>query len=192
MTHVTIIGATGSLGRATTHTLLKSTDAQLTLFSRSASKLGDNPRATKISALVDDAESLENAVKDADVVFVALSGDLPHMAHAVLRAMKAQGTERIVFISSYGIYGEIAGTPEVPSILMPYREAAEAVENSGLDYTIIRPGWFTQGDVDDYKLIPRGETVYGHDISRASIADLVRRIVEVPTFLSHGDVAIVR
>ncbi|MGC4441305.1 NAD(P)H-binding protein, partial [Streptococcus suis] len=44
MTQVTIIGATGSLGRVVTKTLLEETDVHLTLFSRSADQLAYHPR----------------------------------------------------------------------------------------------------------------------------------------------------
>lgn len=178
MTKVTIIGATGSLGRQTTQTLLQETDAELVLFSRSADRLPADPRTTRIAASTSDTAALEQAVAGSELVFAALSGDLETMATQIVQAMKNVGAKRLVFISSYGIYGEIAGRPdESNGILRPYRKAADVIEKSGLDYTILRPGWFDNGNDTDYQLIPKGETIYSNDVSRRSIADAVKQMV---------------
>ncbi|MFC0266065.1 NAD(P)H-binding protein [Alloscardovia macacae] len=208
MTNVTIIGATGSLGRVVTRALLKKTDAHLTLFSRTALSLVANLRVTRMSASTDNASALEDAVRDADVVFVALSGDLPFMAGQVVAAMNRVGARRIVFVSAYGIYGEVADerdgrqsrdvrgseSPGIPDILLPYLRAADIIESSGLDYTILRPGWFkdsADGEPGHYQLIPKGRLVHGHDVARESIADVVCRVVENPYELSGENVAII-
>ena len=47
MMTVTIIGATGSLGRMTSQVLLEETDANLVLLSRRADSLKDHPRVKK-------------------------------------------------------------------------------------------------------------------------------------------------
>ncbi|MGT2785559.1 NAD(P)H-binding protein [Streptococcus merionis] len=192
MTKVTIIGATGSLGRAVTETLLAETDVRLTLFSRTAHRLPVHDRATIIAGSTADSDQLEAAVAGADLVFVALSGNLPQMTEQVIAAMKSTGTNRLVFISSYGIYGEIDGRPAFDNILQPYRKAADLVEQSDLDYTVLRPGWFDNGLDTNYQLIPKGETIYGHDISRKSIADLVKRIALDPTLFVKENLGIVR
>lgn len=193
MTKVTIIGATGSLGRVATQVLLNETDFDLTLFSRSANNLPDKARVQKIGASTDEVDKLEAAVADSQLVFVALSGDLPKMITQIITAMKTVGAKRLVFISSYGIYGEIAGKPNtVSSILRPYRKAADIVEESGLDYTILRPGWFDNDSDMDYQLIPKGEVIYGNTISRKSIADVVSRIAQNPSLYVKQNLGIVR
>ena len=55
------------------------------------------------------------------------------------------GVKRIVAISSIGIYE----TP-LRSVLAPYKKLADTIEDSGLDYTILRPDWFTNADEVDY------------------------------------------
>jgi len=65
MTTVTIIGATGSLGRITSQVLLEETDANLVLFSRKADSLEDHPRVKKMAASVYDQKALEEAVEEA-------------------------------------------------------------------------------------------------------------------------------
>lgn len=67
MSKVTIIGATGSLGRVLTQILLNETKSDLTLFSRSIQE-NPHPRITTVAASVFDREKLERAVQDADLV----------------------------------------------------------------------------------------------------------------------------
>ena len=182
MTNVLIIGATGTLGSAARQTLLKETDAQLTLLARHANRLQATPGRERVVA---DPATLDDAIAGQDFVFAALSGDLPTYAEAIVDAMKRQGVKRLAFISSMGIYGELparlGGDGTVAPVLRPYRQAADIVEESGLDYTVIRPGWFTGGPVN-YELTVKGEPFGGHNASVASIADLVKRLVVEPGF----------
>ena len=192
MTNVTIIGASGSLGRAATQTLLNETTVNLTLMSRSI-RSNQDPRVTTIAASVFDKDALENAVRDADLVFVALSGDLPAMVKDIIAAMDATARKRIIFIASYGIYGELAGqNGQVQAVLRPYRQAADILENSDLDYTILRPGWFDNSSDTSYELIPKGEAIYGNDISRKAIADFVKEVAENPSSHVKANYGMVR
>ena len=61
----------------------------------------------------------------------------------IVDAMHAAGVKRLIFISSMGIYREVPGET-YRSVLDPYRDSAELIEQSDLDYTILRPGWFTR------------------------------------------------
>lgn len=192
MTKVTIIGASGSLGRAATQTLLNETNVDLTLMSRNV-RADHHPRVTTIAASVFDQKALENAVREADLVFVALSGDLPAMVQAIITAMNAVGSKRIIFIASYGIYGELPGqNGQVAGILRPYRQAADLLEASSLDYTILRPGWFDNSSDTSYQLIPKGEVIYGNDISRTAIANFVKAVAENPSLYVKENLGIVR
>ena len=74
-----------------------------------------------------------------------------------------------------GIYDEVPGQP-YGSTVDPYRDSARAIEASDLDYTILRPGWFTNGDEIDYETTQKGEPFRGHDVSRKSLALLVVKL----------------
>lgn len=192
MKKVTIIGASGSLGRAATQTLLDETDVDLTLMSRNI-RVDQNPRVTTIAASVFDQKALEDAVRDADLVLVALSGDLPCMIQEIIDAMKAVESKRIIFIASYGIYGELPGqNGQVSGVLRPYRQAADILEVSSLDYTILRPGWFDNSSDSSYELIPKGEVIYGNEISRKAIANFVKEVAEDPSLHVKENYGIVR
>ena len=193
MTRVSIIGATGSLGRVVTNLLLDETDVELKLFARSAASLPDSDRVEKIGASVSDRQALEEAIQGADVVFASLSGNLPSMVSDIIAAMGVVGVQRIIWISSYGIYGELPGqNGQVAGILQPYRQAADILEASDLDYTILRPVWFDDSKLRSYHLIPKGEIVDSNHISRLAIADFVKELVLNPNKYIKANLAIVR
>lgn len=179
---ILIIGATGSVGSVTRNYFLENTDDQLTLMARNISRLGElSNRETAVEASVDDIAELQAAIEDQDVVFAALSGDLAKYAHNIVKAMAATKVTRLIFISSMGIYNEIpasvgqAGNLATNPMLKTYRQAADVIETSDLNYTVIRPGWFDNGS-DDYQITHKGEPFGGHDVSRRSIADLVVKL----------------
>ncbi|ETY72567.1 NAD(P)-dependent oxidoreductase [Lactiplantibacillus fabifermentans T30PCM01] len=184
MKKVLIIGATGTLGGAVRQTLLKTTDSQLTLFSRNVGQLKfDEQRERAINGNVRNRNDLVAALADQDVVFAALSGDMAGYAQSLVDAMQAMSNPpKLIFITTMGIYQEIPswlGTSPDPyqnGILRSYRQAADIIEGSALNYTLIRPGWFTSGPVN-YEITHKGEPFGGHDASVASIADLVQRLV---------------
>ncbi len=77
-----------------------------------------------------------------------------------------------------GIYQEVPGTfgewneaiiGEDPK---RHRRAADAIEASGLDYTILRPAWLTDEDEMDYKTTGRDEPFKGAAASRKRVAGL--------------------
>ena len=112
-----------------------------------------------------------------DVVYANLAGQLEQQARCIVQAMEKTGLKRLIFISSMGIYDEIPGERH-GSILEPYRKAADIIETSGLDYTILRPAWLTNRDEIDYGTTRKGEPFKNSSevVSRKSVADLVVKL----------------
>ena len=196
MKNILIIGATGSIGNAVRQMFLRKTDAQLTLFSRRVNRLKLNTSREKaISGSVTDDTELALAVKSQDFVFVALSGDMKTFAEHIVKVMDQENVQRLVFITTMGIYQEIPSwlgdspEPYSNSILRPFREAADLSEQSDLNYTIVRPGWYTNGPVN-YEITQKGEPFGGHDVSRNSIADYVVKLSENNTLDNRSSVGI--
>jgi uncharacterized protein YbjT (DUF2867 family) len=65
-------------------------------------------------------------------------------------------------------------------MLGPYRAAADTIEESRLDYTILPPAWLTDADEVSYEVIERHEPFKGTEVSRKSVAALVTDIVTHP------------
>lgn len=199
MTNVLIIGATGSVGSVTRQYFLDYTADQLTLMARNTRRLGQlSDRERAVTGSVTDTATLKAALKGQDVVFAALSGNLAGMAKSLVTAMDETGVKRLLFIASMGIYNEIpasvgaSGNLATNPMLQGYRNAADVVEASDLNYTVIRPGWFDNGKDTDYQVTKKGEPFGGHDVSRQSIADLVMRLAHDETLGSRDSLGINR
>lgn len=195
MKKVLIIGATGTIGSAVRETLLRETDDQLTLFARQTGRLTASDRETVVTGNVMQNADLDQAIQGQDAVFVALSGNLGQFAQKIVAAMDRQQVSRLLFITSMGIYDEIpasvgrSGNLSHNPVLQTYRNAADVVEGSDLNYTVIRPGWFTNGPVD-YEVTRKGEPFGGHDVSVASIADMVWQLTEDENLYSHDSIGL--
>lgn len=182
MTKVLILGANGQLARNTTTFFLERTDARLTLYLRRASRLRnpDAARVTLVEADVLDRQALKAAMQGQDVAYASLSGAMAEQARAIVDAMQATGVKRLIFIGSMGIYGEIPGE-KYQSVLDPYRDSAAVIEASDLDYTLLRPGWFTRDEAIGYQLTQKGEPFKGHEVSLNGLSDLIVKLALSPT-----------
>ncbi len=181
MTNLLILGANGQLARNTTRVFLRNPDAKLTLYLRRANRLKnpDPARVRIVEGDVLDRPTLEAAMKGQDLVYANLAGDMKRQAERIVEAMHATGLRRLIFISSMGIYGEVPGE-RYGSQLDPYRDSAAVIEASDLDYTILRPGWFTRDDDVSYQLTQKGEAFKGHDVSLNSLSDLIVKLATIP------------
>jgi uncharacterized protein YbjT (DUF2867 family) len=182
MTKVLILGANGQLARNTTKAFLDRTDTRLTLYLRRAQRLSnaDPGRVRIIEGDVLDIETLKSAIIDGqDVVYANLAGDMARQARVIIDAMHATGLKRLIFISSMGIYGEVPGE-RYRSILDPYRDSAALIEHSDLDYTVLRPGWFTRDPEVRYQITRKDEPFKGHDVSLNSLSDLILKLAADP------------
>lgn len=185
---VLVIGANGSVAKVATQGFLAGTNVKLRLFLRNAARLKSlkSERVELFEGDATDKVALQRALKDVDVVYANLAGDLPKMAAAIIDAMGTSGVKRLVWVSTYGVYGEIPGSnlDSIRAYIAPYIDSVKLIEASALDYTIIRPQWFSNADEIDYELTKKGEKFKNPDaqISRKSIAHLVIRLCTEPSF----------
>ncbi|CAB3753477.1 NAD-dependent dehydratase [Burkholderia sp. MSh2] len=188
MKHVLILGANGQIARWVIDALAADRNISQTLLVRNPKNLGDTPsNARVVTGDVLDRTLLLNAVQGQDIVYANLAGaNLDTQAAGVIAAMQAAGVKRLVFVLSLGIYDEVPGkfgdwnNAIIGEDLKPYRRSADAIEASGLQYTILRPAWLTDEDEVDYELTGRNEPFKGTVVSRKSVGDLIVRIVASP------------
>lgn len=187
MKNVIILGASGTIARQVNDILVKKEDIHLTLFLRSKSRLRnkDVSKCRIIEGDVLDSHQLKEAVAGQDIVYANLSGDLEAMALNIVKAMKEEGVKKLIFICSIGIY-------DVPlrPVLKPYRKAADVIEASDLEYTILRPTWFTNANEVDYETTRKGEPEKGSVISQKSLATFITEIIESPEKYSRESLGI--
>jgi uncharacterized protein YbjT (DUF2867 family) len=163
------------------------------LYLRQAKRLR-NPsptRTTIVEGDVMDLKTLTLAMQGQDVVYANISGAMAEQARVIVDAMHLAGVKRLIFISSMGIYDEVPGQ-RYRSILDPYRDSAALIEQSGLDYTILRPGWFVQDQAIDYRITQKGEPFNGHDVSLNSLSDLIAKLAQSPTLHMRGSLGVSR
>lgn len=182
MTRILILGANGQLARNTIPFLLSQEEVKLTLYLRRAHRIAnpDPARVQVIEGDVLDRQALEAAMQGQDVVYANLTGAMAQQARTIIDAMHAVGLRRLIFISSMGIYGEVPGE-RYKSVLNPYRDSAALIEASDLDYTVLRPGWFTHDEEVSYQITQKGQPFIGHDVSLNSLSDLIVKLSLDPT-----------
>jgi uncharacterized protein YbjT (DUF2867 family) len=187
MKKIIIIGASGSLAPYVTEALLATGNAEVTLFARNPKYIHRNlsEKCKIIQANATEYNAVKNAISGQDIVYVNLAGELETMTNNIVNAMQETGVRKIIAISSIGIYEK-----PLSSILKPYRALADIIEASGLDYTILRPDWFTNADEIDYTITYKGERETGKALSRKSIAAFIATVVENPALYSNINVGI--
>lgn len=186
MKKVLVIGAGGSLAKYVIDTLKNVPDVHLTLLARNKSHIANyTANCTIVEADVMDYAKLKNAVSGQDIVYINLAGNLEAMSKNIVKAMIETNVKRVIAISSIGIYE----SPMKP-ILIPYRKLADVIEASGLDYTILRPEWFTNANEVDYAITQKGTPEKGLAISRKSIAAFVATIVQNPELHKNENLGI--
>lgn len=142
---IVVTGATGHLGRLIVEALLRDgTPAeQIVAGGRAVEKLDDlAARGVRVARLdYTDPASLAAALEGAETVMLVSGSEVGQrfaQHSAVIDAAKAAGAKRVVYTSAPG-----ATTSAL--VLAPEHKATEEyLAASGLDYTILRNGWYTE------------------------------------------------
>ncbi|HIH8964837.1 SDR family oxidoreductase [Serratia marcescens] len=189
MKNVLILGAGGQIARHVIDRLADEQAVVQTLFARQPEKI-QQPHPANARIFIGDVLNpsvLERAMQGQDLVYANLTGDdLDVQARVVIAAMQVRGIKRLIFVLSLGIYDEVPGKfgkwnhAIIGEPLKPFRRAADAIEASGLDYTILRPAWMTDEEQVDYELTARHEPFRGTIVSRKSVAALIADIIDEP------------
>lgn len=200
MKRILILGASGTFGKALVKQLRNDKMCHLTLASRHASACyHESERCHVVDCDAMKVEDLQQAMADCQVVYCAISGnDLPVITENTVSAMKKVGLRRLIFMGAVGIYDEIPADMDDEDNVknnpdqIPNRKAADIVENSGLDYTILRPGYLQDGDKDDFTLTFKGEQAKGYVSTIPSVVTLGVRLINDDALYLHQSVSITR
>ena len=198
MTRVLILGASGQIARHVVQDLADDPHISMTLFVRDAGKLSSVPaNASVVQGDALDRSAIDGTIAGQDVVYANLTGDnLDDQAKNVIASMQSAGVRRLIFVLSLGIYDEVPGRfgewnrQTIGGDLKPFRRAGDAIEASGLDYTILRPAWLTDEDEIDYETSEKGEPFRGTVVSRKSVADLIATIIRFPAKQLHTNLGV--
>jgi uncharacterized protein YbjT (DUF2867 family) len=136
---IVVTGATGNVGRSLVQALATAGEP-VTATSRGITE-ADVPQGVRHhTADLTDAESLRPVLDGAEALFLQNGGAGAHLLNPqqVLDVAKAGGVRRVVLLSSQGV----ATRPQSASHGDTGRTIEEAVRQSGMDWTILRPGGF--------------------------------------------------
>ena len=172
MTNVIVLGASGQIARHAIPMIADQADHgdSLTLFARNASKVDAPDGARVVEGDVLDADALGAALEGQDIVYANLAGNLDDELP-----------------EKFNTWNRDAIGDEALTI---YRRAADIIEASDLDYTIVRPAWLTNKDETDYELTQRDEQFKGTEVSRKAVAAFIASVVADPTQHSRANVGI--
>lgn len=201
--NVLILAAYGRIARIVEERILteeKFNDICLTLVLRNAkrlSKLANNPRVKIIEGDTENFSVVNQAMQGQDLVYVSNVDITPDstITKNVIQAMKDNGVKRLISSNAVGIYDEVptrfgkANRDACDYIWNEILTSEKLVTESGLDYTIIRLPWLTDGGID-YEVTTRNELFYGDYVSRESCADLILKIVEDINYGSRDSLAL--
>lgn len=200
MQTVLIIGANGKVSIEATKLFLEDSNFNVDLFLRNAHRIPDyaSNRVTVYEGDAKNSKDLEQALAldKVDVVFASLSGSLDIEAQAIVDAMSKKDVKRLIFVAAPGIYDELPAKfnefnkSQFGDKLTKYRKAADIIEASTLDYTIIRPAWLTFKNETDYEVTSKDTQFRGTEVSRRSIASLAVRIAKNPELYSKENIGV--
>jgi putative NADH-flavin reductase len=187
--NLTIFGAAGRTGRPLVQQALDA-GHDVTAFVRNPARIGiEHPRLRVVQGDVRDAAKVAEAIAGADAVLSALgpakdSGNdlLRTAARNIVSAMQTHGVRRLVYLTGAGVkqpqdppsLGASVMVPLMklisPQVLADSEEAVKTVQQSGLDWIVVRAPRLGEGPATgsyrtgylkgNFKQIPRADVAH--------------------------------
>ncbi len=160
---IIIFGATGTLGTYLVEQALDK-DFHVKAFTRHPEKLqrNKNPLLAIVQGDVNNLVDVENALKDVDAVFCALGDGGKGKVRAsgtrnIVKAMEKSGVKRLICQTTIGLGDSWSNLSFFWKYIMfglllkkafrDHQEQEVYIDQSNLDFTIVRPSAFTNGPV---------------------------------------------
>ena len=189
--YITILGAAGQIAQKLTATLLTYTDMHLTLYGRQLStrlhpEILEHERVTVIEGSFQNPAKLEQAVTNAEIVFVGAMESGSDMA-SIVKALSRKNVRRVIGLSMAGLSGEFPAELEkwtfdnLPiSYVQGERQARNVLRESNLNYTILRLTWlYNDPENTNYELIPEGVQFNDAQVTREAVVKAIFDILHV-------------
>ncbi len=192
---ITVFGATGATGKKVVEQALE-LGYEVKAFVRNPEKMDiTNEKLTLVKGDVTNLENVDQAVEGSDGVIVALGASPDMQADIVMEkgtknimnAMKKHNVKRVIVQSSYAMSGSPEGIEFMKKMGMGEEQIAmvkpvlddktkqeEAIQTSGLEYTIVRPLMLNdESKTGKYRVGENLDVKVGDAISRADVADFM-------------------
>jgi putative NADH-flavin reductase len=209
MMRVLIIGASKGIGLETTRQALEA-GHHVRALARSATMVLSDPNLEKIRGDALKTQDVEAALIGVDVVIQTLGvglGELFRPVHlfsdatrVLIAAMRTQGVKRLICVTGFGA-GEsrasISCLQRLPFQIVfgrAYEDKSlqeRLIKESGLDWTIARPGVLTGGPrTGRYKILSEASQWRNGIISRSDVAEFLVRQIEDQTYVRQAPVLV--
>lgn len=186
---ILILGAAGQISRMLRNELINKTDHFIVPYARNGHKrltINDQNREVIFDGDFKDKDRLIEAMKDVDLVYINDMGD-DKSTKTIVDAMQDAGVKRVIAASVLGIYDEVSGpfgewnkrmigrSPRMHSQI----ESARILENSNLDYTLLRLTWlYNESGNVKYMITQKGNPFVGAQVTRQAVTQLIMDIIE--------------
>jgi putative NADH-flavin reductase len=196
---IAVFGATGGTGREVVRQALEQ-GHQVAALVRDPAKLTlEHPRLTIIAGNVLDAVPVERTVTGADAVVVSL-GNTPNNpdkvvsqgTRQIVTAMQSQGIQRILVVTSLGVgdskdqipfFFKILTKTALRGVMADKEIQEEIVMQSGLNWTIVRPGGLVDGPPTGAYTAGLDKSIKAGQVSRGNVAAFVLQQIEDHRYL---------
>ncbi|MEU2245339.1 NAD(P)H-binding protein [Streptomyces sp. NPDC019224] len=204
---LTVFGATGGIGQEIVRQAVAA-GHEVTAVVRDPARLAvPLPDVTvHTAARVDDPEALRGAVAGRDAVLSGLGprgrkadGIAERLTRAVLTAMEAEGTRRLLVVSAAPVAPAPADEPLLDRMMLSVIGAVlkevyadltameAALAASATDWTSVRPPKLTNGPLTGtYRTVVGGNPRSGRSISRADVAHAMLALTDDPAAVRQG------
>ena len=207
---ILIIGASKGIGLETTRQALAA-GYDVRAFARSAASIPlSNSKLEKVQGDALNNQDLEAALAGVDAVIVALGvslGELIKPVHlfsdstrVLIAAMKDKGVNRLICITGFGAgdsHASIAPLQRIPFKIVFGRayddktRQEKLINQSGLDWTIARPGVLLNGPrTGRYKVLREPSEWRNGIIARANVADFLVKQIEDRSLIGAAPVLV--
>lgn len=204
---LTVFGATGGIGQEIVRQAVAA-GHEVTAVVRDPARLSVPLSGLTVHtvARVDDPEALQEAVAGRDAVLSGLGsrgrkagGVAERLTRAVLTAMEAEGTRRLLVVSAAPVAPKPADDPLIDRMVLGaigailkevYADLTAmeaALSASATDWTSVRPPKLTNGPLTGtYRTVIGSNPRSGRSISRADVAHAMLALTEDPAALKQG------
>lgn len=198
MMKIALFGATGGTGREVLQQALAA-GYDVKVLARTPANLNKNDdNLSVIAGNVLKPEPVQECVAGTDAVICVLGtrqGDEPVEAAGtaqIIEAMQTEGVRRLVVVTSLGVGDSKKQVPMffralmktvLRKVMAAKEEQEKLIQESGLDWIIVRPGGLTDGPKTGSYTAGLDKSITGGQVARADVADFVLKQLHEDTFL---------
>lgn len=178
-----ILGAAGQIGKMVVDDLLDQTDFDLVLYGRNvstrlANKSGE--RVTFVDGTFEETDKIAANLVDVDAVYINFVAQ-DDLMKPIVETIEKSGVKRFIVASVPDLYEEVTGDFQAwyranTGIMWtsPYRKAADIIEESSLDYVILRITWLYDEEGNTaLHITEKGEPFVEAQVTRQAVAQFV-------------------